>query len=340
MNEPAPQGITRRHAVRVIGASVAATPLAATPLAASAAGCTPRASGPDAASPPSAGSASAASETSPRLGGSASARMPAVFLPHGGGPWPFMDLDRLGQAHMYDDMEAYMRQLGMVPPRRPDAVLVVSAHWEEAVPTIQSASRPPMLYDYSGFPPETYEVQYPAPGAPHVAERTRELLESAGISSAVDGTRGFDHGHFVPMMLMYPDADVPTFQLSLKRGLDPAAHIAVGRALAPLRDEGVFLVGSGMSYHNMGGFLGRVPTVSDDSRAFDEWLAEITHDEASRRETALVDWERAPRARLCHPREEHLLPLMVVAGAAEDDEGTTPYRDVVMGAHVTGIQFG
>lgn len=269
------------------------------------------------------------------------ARMPTVFLPHGGGPWPFMDDRVFGAPGMWDQLAAYLRDLRVVPPRRPDAVLVVSAHWEAAVPTLMSAASPPMLYDYSGFPPETYEVQWPAPGAPDLVEETRALLEDAGFSSAIDDTRGFDHGTFVPLALTYPDAEVPTTQLSLKRGLDPATHIAIGRALAPLRDRGVFIVGSGMSYHNLRGLMRGDPTVvRDDSRAFDEWLAETIALEPSRRETRLVEWERAPAARACHPREEHLLPLMVVAGAAIEDDGALPYRDVVMGAHVSAVHLG
>jgi aromatic ring-opening dioxygenase catalytic subunit (LigB family) len=266
--------------------------------------------------------------------------MPAVFLPHGGGPWPFMDLDRMGMAGSYVQMERYLRQLGVVAPVAPRAILMVSAHWEEPSPTVMGAPSPPMFYDYSGFPPETYEIQWPAPGAPEVAERTRELLEAAGIASATDLTRGFDHGTFVPMMLAYPNADLPTFQLSLKRGLNPRDHLAMGRALQPLRDEGVFIIGSGMSYHNMGGFFGRVPTVGDDSARFDDWLVETAASEADTRDTRLAEWERAPAARACHPREEHLLPLMVVAGAAGDDAGTVPYRDVVMNAHVSATHFG
>ncbi|MBU6161731.1 MAG: dioxygenase, partial [Myxococcales bacterium] len=133
-------------------------------------------------------------------------RMPVVFLPHGGGPWPFMDLDRLGMAGSYTHMEQYLRQLNMVPPAPARAVLLISAHWEAANPTVMGAPSPPMLYDYSGFPAETYQVQWPAPGAPEVAERTRELLEGAGIMSAMDLLRGFDHGTFVPMKLAYPQA--------------------------------------------------------------------------------------------------------------------------------------
>ena len=172
-----------------------------------------------------------------------SARMPVAYVPHGGGPWPFveMGLDRAEMA----SLTTYLRSLRALPKTAPKAVLVVSAHWEEAVATVQSGARPPMLYDYYGFPPASYEIQWPAPGAPAVAARVQALLAAAGIASAAHATRGFDHGTFVPLKLTWPDADIPTLQLSLVRGLDPAAHLALGRALRPLRDEGVLLVGSG-----------------------------------------------------------------------------------------------
>lgn len=271
-------------------------------------------------------------------------RMPAVFLPHGGGPWPFMDDEVFGAPGMWDQMESYMRSLAMTPPRVPDAVLVVSAHWEESVPTVMSAERPPMYYDYSGFPPETYEIQWPAPGATELALEIRDALKAAGIASAVNDVRGFDHGTFVPLALTYPEANVPTTQLSLKSGLDPREHIELGRVLEPLRDRGVFIIGSGMSYHNMRDFMshrrGRQTNIAYDSRAFDEWLAETMELDVAARETRLVEWEQAPSGRAAHPREEHLLPLHVIAGAAGEDAASVPYRDVVMGAHVSAIHFG
>ena len=270
-------------------------------------------------------------------------RMPAVFLPHGGGPWPFVDIAAFGPAEMWTKMERYMRELSILPPTRPRAVLVVSAHWEEAVPTVMTSQNPPMLYDYYGFAPEAYEIQWPAPGAPDVANDILERLQSAGFASAADAERGFDHGTFVPLKLGYPDADIPTLQLSLKHGLDPREHLAIGRLLEPLRDQGVFIVGSGMSYHNLRGLMASMrggPSVLDDSRQFDDWLAASMLLEADRRDTRLAEWEQAPRARASHPREEHLLPLMVVAGAAGDDVATLPYRDVVMGAAVSAVHFG
>jgi aromatic ring-opening dioxygenase catalytic subunit (LigB family) len=262
-------------------------------------------------------------------------RMPVIYLPHGGGPWPFVELG-FGDPVAYARLATYLRGLGDLP--RPRAVLAVSAHWEERVPTVMSAAHPPMLYDYYGFPPASYEIQWPAPGAPELAARVRSLLSSAGIESAEDTARGFDHGTFVPLKLTYPDADVPTIQLSLQRGLDPAAHLAIGRALAPLRDEGVLIVGSGMSYHNMRGF-GRASSMTA-SQEFDRWLGDTVALPRSERDAQLAAWSSAPSARECHPREEHLLPLMVVAGAAGDDRGTLPYRDALMGVRVSAAHFG
>ena len=271
-------------------------------------------------------------------------RMPTVFLPHGGGPWPFIDESTFGARGMWSAMRTYMEKLGRVPPAAPKAVLLVSAHWEAPVPTVQTARQPPMLYDYYGFDKAAYEVQWPAPGAPEIADDIRGLLHGAGIRSAADASRGFDHGVFVPMKLAYPAADMPTLQLSLDASLDARRHVEIGQALAPLRDRGVFIIGSGMSYHNLPAFRshmqGRPTGIEEDSRAFDEWLAESMAAEPSARQTRLIEWIEAPAARASHPREEHLLPLMVVAGAATEDRATLPYRDRVMGAHVSAVHFG
>lgn len=261
-------------------------------------------------------------------------RLPAVYLPHGGGPWPFVDLgfDR-GQLSLLSD---YLR--GLRDIARPRALVVISAHWEEPVPTVMSSPRPPMLYDYYGFPPEAYEITWPAPGDPALAARVRELLGAAGIESAENRERGFDHGTFVPLKLTYPDADVPTVQLSLKQGLDPAEHLAIGRALRPLRAEGVMIIGSGSSYHNMRGF--RSASARAQSIPFDEWLRETVALPPEERDARLTAWDSAPNARLCHPREEHLLPLMVIAGAGGDDRGTVPYANELMGVRMSAAHFG
>jgi aromatic ring-opening dioxygenase catalytic subunit (LigB family) len=265
----------------------------------------------------------------------ATTRMPVVYLPHGGGPWPFVA--GLGDPAELEQLAAYLRSLHALPKEKPRAVLMISAHWEEPVPTVMTSERPPLLFDYYGFPPETYQLTWPAPGEPKVAARVRQLLEAGGFATAADAGRGFDHGTFVPMKLTYPEADMPTVQLSLKRGLDPAEHLAMGRALAPLRDEGVFIVGSGMSYHNMRGFgaAGRAP-----SEAFDAWLGETVKQGAEDRAARLTQWSRAPSARQAHPREEHLMPLMVIAGAAGADRGETAYNGSVLGVRISAHHFG
>ena len=263
-------------------------------------------------------------------------RLPVVFLPHGGGPWPFVDL-RIGSKAEQAELATYLRSVAGVPHTPPKAVLVISAHWEEAVPTVMSGQAPPLLYDYYGFPPESYAITWPAPGQPALAKRVRELLGSAGFESAENAERGFDHGTFVPLKLAYPNADVPTVQLSLKRGLDPKEHLAMGRALAPLRDEGVFIIGSGMTFHNLRAFG---PQSSRAADAFDGWLRETAALEPSERDRRLADWSSAPSARQAHPREEHLLPLMVIAGAAGADRAELAYNGKIMGLRLSAYHFG
>jgi len=198
-------------------------------------------------------------------------------------------------------------------------------------------ARPPMLYDYSGFDPAAYELQYPAPGATELVPRVRALLESAAIRVVENPTRGFDHGTFVPLMLSAPDADIPVLQVSLLRSLDPEAHLAVGRALAPLRDEGVLILGSGNSFHNLRKF--GHPEAVGPSREFDAWLESSVTLARSERDERLRNWKLAPGGLLCHPREEHLLPLHVVAGAARDDPGSVPFRWDMMGCRVSAVHF-
>lgn len=263
-------------------------------------------------------------------------RLPVAFLPHGGGPWPFVDVG-IGRPEELDSLAAYLKSVAALPKQEPKALLVVSAHWEELVPTVMTSAQPPMLYDYYGFPPESYRIKWPAPGAPALGARVRTLLEQAGIPSASNPERGFDHGTFVPLKLAYPNAHLPTLQLSLKRGLDPAEHLAIGKALAPLRDEGVFIVGSGMTYHNLRAFG---PNAAPVSETFDAWLRETATSDAAERERRLLAWDDAPAARSAHPREEHLLPLMVVAGAALADRGTMAYSGTILGLRVSAYHFG
>ena len=267
----------------------------------------------------------------------AATRLPTFFISHGGGPWPWMK-EQLGGA--YDALEASLAQIPKQIGPTPDAVLMVSAHWEAPVFTVQANPQPGMVYDYGGFPEFTYHIRYPAPGAPGVAARVRELLTAADIPSDEDAARGFDHGMFAPMAVIFPNADVPVLQLSLKRGLDPRTHLALGRALAPLRDENIAIIGSGLSYHNLRAFG---PAAAAPSAAFDGWLdSTLAIDDPARRSATLAEWERAPAARLAHPREEHLLPLMVALGAAERDAATRIYheRDFFGGITVSSYRFG
>lgn len=267
---------------------------------------------------------------------STSPRMPVVYVPHGGGPWPFVDL-AFGTPAEYDDLKGYLRALPAVAPTA-KALLVISAHWEEPTPTVTTSSAPPLLFDYYGFPPESYTLTWPAPGDPALAARTRALLDAAGFRTASDAKRGYDHGTFVPLKVSYPEAQVPVVQLSLQQGLDPATHLAMGRALLPLRDEGVLIVGSGMTYHNLRAFGSRSAPVAE---AFDAWLRETTTlTDTAERDRRLTSWERAPAARLAHPREEHLLPLMVIAGAAGADVGRVAWNGTFAGLRLSAHHFG
>lgn len=264
-------------------------------------------------------------------------RMPVVFVPHGGGPWPFVDLGDFLDKREHGVLAGYLRDLPKQLPQPPKALLVISAHWEAHVPTVMTNPNPPILYDYYGFPAESYRITWPAPGSPELAARVRTLLDAAGIATAEDSQRGFDHGTFIPLKLTFPEANVPTIQLSLQTGLDPARHLAIGRALAPLRDEGVLIVGSGMSYHNLREF--RHPNAKAVSEVFDAWLREAATADATKRDAELMQWAAAPSGRRAHPREEHLLPLMVIAGAAGTDRGRITYNDTFGGVRLSAVHY-
>jgi aromatic ring-opening dioxygenase catalytic subunit (LigB family) len=262
--------------------------------------------------------------------------LPTYFLSHGGGPWPWMR-DATGKA--YDVLDASLRDIQRQIGGKPKAVLVITAHWEGQDFMISSSPQPPMIYDYGGFPPHTYQIKYGAPGSPQLAQRVQELLDAAGHTARLDHERGFDHGTFSAMYPAFPEADVPIVQLSLKRGLDPALHLAMGRALKPLRDEGVLIAGSGLSYHNLRQFNGAGAAASHQ---FDAWLRDTMALPPQQRTQRLIEWEQAPAARAAHPREEHLLPLMVVVGAAEQEASATVYHedDFFGGLSVSSFRLG
>jgi aromatic ring-opening dioxygenase catalytic subunit (LigB family) len=264
-------------------------------------------------------------------------RQPSLFIPHGGGPCFFLNPDG-GCPPAWQPMRDYLASILPDLPERPRAILIVSGHWEEADFTVQTGTRPDLLFDYYNFPEHTYRLRWDAPGAPDLARQVESLLRKDGFAVGENATRGWDHGVFVPMKVVAPEADIPTLQLSLRHDLDPADHIRAGQALASLRDEGVLIVGSGMSFHNMT-VLGRDVTAQADD--FDEALrAAVTDPDAVRRRARVAAWDTLPQARFAHPREEHLLPLMIALGAGGDDIATHDLRDHVIGWTVSAFRFG
>ena len=261
---------------------------------------------------------------------------PTFFINHGGGPCFFLEPGPLRES--WRELENYLRTFSEKIAGLSRAILMVSGHWVESRPTVNAGAAPPLLFDYEGFPDYTYRLTWPAPGSPELAARVQDLLDDAGIANEHDANRGWDHGVFVPMKVMYPDADIPLVQLSLQRGLRPETHLAIGRALRPLRDEGVLIVGSGQSYHNIRGLFsgGRR---DDAAQAFDDWLRSTVLD-AGTRERNLAGWAQAPGARHAQPYEDHLLPLMVAAGAASGDPASLDFHGYALGKPISGFRFG
>ncbi|MES2206331.1 MAG: class III extradiol ring-cleavage dioxygenase [Pseudomonadota bacterium] len=261
--------------------------------------------------------------------------LPVFFLSHGGGPWPYVEAMR----KQFSLTEQFLKKIPALLPHSPSAILVITGHWEEKNFTVSTGTHPPTLYDYSGFPEHTYHIQYPAPGLPSLAHRVQDLLLQKGISSVQDSKRGFDHGTFVPLALMYPEATIPVVLLSIKNSYDPLIHIQVGEALQPLRREGVLILGSGLTYHNMRGF--GHPHSMASSEQFEEYLYDaISQPTPQQRTEKLIAWEKAPAARQVHPREDHLIPLMVIAGAAGKNIGKRYFVEIAMGVKMASYSFG
>lgn len=263
-------------------------------------------------------------------------RMPTLFVPHGAGPCFFMDWN---PPTAWNAMAHFLKNVAKILPERPSAIVLVSAHWQEPTFSVTSGAHPGLIYDYYDFPAHTYALSYPASGEPQLAARIAGLLGQARLAARQEPTRGFDHGMFIPLKLMFPSADIPVVQLSLRRDLDPQAHLDAGRALACLREEGVLFVGSGMSFHNMRGYGD--PRFGPISDAFDHWLVQTVESAPIPRKHALAAWTEAPSARLCHPprAEEHLLPLMVVAGAADEGIGQCIFTDRVLETTLSAFRF-
>lgn len=270
-------------------------------------------------------------------------RQPVFFVNHGGGPFPIIGDGGKGGGPD-SELVAKMKAIPAELPALPRATLVVTAHWEERVPSITGSERPELLYDYYGFPPEGYapHLTYTPPGSPAVAQRARDLLVEAGFAKVNINDRPLDHGTFIPMKIMFPGENMPITQVSLVEGLDPEKHVKLGQALAPLRDDGVLIIGSGMSFHNMRGW----DDTTGGAQAFDKWLQESVSGvpggagAGEKRTAALKRWNKAPGGSYSHPREEHLMPLLVCAGAGADDDCTLHFTSTVFGVPVSGFRFG
>lgn len=258
-----------------------------------------------------------------------------LFFPHGGGPLPL--LNEPGHANMNRFLRSYPETI-----TKPDAIIVISAHWEEPVIAVTATPSPSLLYDYIGFPAETYEYEYPAPGNSELAERVQRLLQQAEIDCSLDHERGFDHGMFVPLMLMYPEADISCIQISLAASLDAAEHVRIGKALTDLKTENLLILGSGFSFHNMKALMSKHDdSIDPRNQEFETWLAQTCSDPGlgeTEREQRLINWETAPHARYCHPREEHLLPLQVCYGIGQS-AATMVFQDKVAGFISSAYQW-
>lgn len=249
--------------------------------------------------------------------------MPSLFIPHGAGPCFFMAPEE-GFGMMWDRLGAWLKAFDQQIAQKPQAILLISAHWQTQDFAVTVADEHTLLYDYSGFPKHTYEIKYPAKGSAALAHEIAQRLSQQGLTCTLEPTRGLDHGAFIPLKLAYPEADIPVVQLSLNQSLDAALHYQVGQYLASLRKEGVLIIGSGMSFHNMR----PDPTLmTARAEAFDQWLFEVLELSSEARQEALCKWLAAPFARFAHPTEEHLIPLMVVCGAAHHAPAKRVYHE-------------
>lgn len=259
--------------------------------------------------------------------------LPVLYVPHGGGPMPLLaDPSHHALINFMQSLQPELQQA--------KAILVITAHWETKDPAITAQQNPELVYDYYGFPPEAYQIQYPASGSPELAKIIAGFMQEKGFAPQLETQRGYDHGTFVPLKLMLPNPTIPVLQMSLLSSLDPQAHIRMGQALSALREQGVVIIGSGMSFHNMRAFFSSTPESLCKSQVFDDWLVNcLTNSKLSfhEREKLLVNWQQAPEARYCHPREEHLLPLMVCFGVAGEQIAETNFSSLLLNARVSGF---
>lgn len=266
-------------------------------------------------------------------------RLPVIFIPHGGGPWHVMPDDAIDPVG-YPSLKQWLSGLGRFITPDVKAILVISAHWEEKHVTINFNENPTLLYDYYGFPNYTYSLNWNIKGSSEIATVVENTLAANGFDVDREYQRGLDHGVFVPLMVAFPRPQIPIVQLSLVSSLDPETHTKIGEALQPLRDQGILIIGSGMTYHNMRGFMATGTDAKLHAEKFDEWLVQaMSNPNPYERNVLLASWQNAPWAIECHPRSEHLTPVFVTAGAAGNTKLSEVFSNTLMGMKVSGFIF-
>ena len=258
-----------------------------------------------------------------------------LFIPHGGGPLPILGDSR------HKEIIKFLKNIKS-KINKPSSIIVISAHWEEDEVNITRGEKPSLIYDYYGFPEESYKITYPAPGNSKLANKIKNLLKAKDINSKLNPERGFDHGVFIPLKIMYPDASITCVQISLLKNLDPKKHIEMGKALSSLMNENILILGSGMSFHNLKILLSGSERADSDNaknKEFDDWLVNVCAGDKLNnveKEKALIEWIKAPSARFCHPREEHLIPLHVCYGI-KNKKADLVFNDNVIGKKVSAF---
>lgn len=257
-----------------------------------------------------------------------------IYISHGGGPLPI-----LGDAS-HESMVKFMKTL---PSKlhKPKAIVVFSAHWEEDIIKVQSNIQPDLIYDYYGFPEVSYQLKYNSKGQPELAKEITETLIESGVSCELSKDRPYDHGSYIPLMLMYPEADIPVIQVSLSHSLKAQTHYNIGKALQPLMSRNILWIGSGFSFHNMRAFdFSGTNTIDQKNDAFQNALIEICcHGSFTpHKAQALLQWDQLEGARYCHPREEHLLPLHICVGLAES-RGEIIFDDYIIGKRAVAFKW-
>ena len=265
-------------------------------------------------------------------------RFPVAFVSHGGGPWPIISLDGFDESERLS-IRDYMQKINQIPNQKPESLLVFSAHWECPKFTINTNPNPKLLFDYYGFPDDAYTFKWPIKNDLSIIHKIKDVFVKAGMDFSETNKRDYDHGVFVPLILSYPDAPIPVIQISLNRNLSPIDHFSLGELLFPLRENGVFIIGSGNSYHNVGNMFNPTTKAINDSKQFNDWLKKALSLDADDRKKVLLDWENAPAARACHPREEHFIPLLVTLGAAKNDVAKVSWSGSINGTLNTAFHF-